>query len=246
MVIDVQYSAIDDLQLDFNLAPNAVPTDFVWAAVAKSELRNIKKERWDLSFTKTTENPALPSYMSVMSGKLTSPYFQPPRLTYLLISEFADVTDAILKTNIPTLLADPAIQPYFRSLSITDQPRIQPDGPGAPREKHLLLSLSVPSNPEACLNLITGLFQAVDSLPKISLRPETRTKLKKARENVEKELKEAGLKERKEEAAEDKRAAKRKAEEERVSKLSAAEQQKYLDKERKKEMRKSQGKMTKK
>ncbi|KAF8914615.1 hypothetical protein CPB85DRAFT_520714 [Mucidula mucida] len=226
-LIDVQYNPVDDLQLDFTLAPNTVPGDFVWAAVAKSELRNVKKDRWDLSFTKTTENPLLPNYISVMS-------------------EFADVTDAVLKTNLATLLAGPNIQPYFRSVSITDQPRLQPEAAHGSREKHLILSLVVPSKPQACLILVSGLFTVIDNIHKVTLRPETKTKLRKARDEVDKKLKEAGQKEKVEEALEDKRAAKKRAEEERISKLSAAEQQKYLDRERKREMRKSQGKTVRK
>lgn len=44
----------------------------------------------------------------------------------------------------------------------------------------------------------------------------------------------------------DKLAAKRKAEEERISKLSASEQRKALDRDKKRAMRKSQSKATKK
>ena len=59
-----------------------------------------------------------------------------------------------------------------------------------------------------------------------SLRPETRIKLKKAREEIEKQLKEEAEREKKEEVAEEKAAAKKKAEEERLSRLSAADQKK--------------------
>lgn len=59
-----------------------------------------------------------------------------------------------------------------------------------------------------------------------SLRPETRVKLRKVREDLEKTMKEELVKEKKEEQAEEKAAAKKKAEEERLSRLSAAEQKK--------------------
>ena len=62
-----------------------------------------------------------------------------------------------------------------------------------------------------------------------SLRPETRIKLKKAREEIEKQLKEEAEREKKGEVAEEKAAAKKKAEEERLSRLSrlsAADQKK--------------------
>lgn len=76
-----------------------------------------------------------------------------------------------------------------------------------------------------------------------ALRPETRTKLKKAREEVEKQLREDAQREKKEEEEEEKAAARKKARDERVSKLSAAEQQKVLEREKKRLLRKSQGKV---
>ncbi|KIY71440.1 DUF1682-domain-containing protein [Cylindrobasidium torrendii FP15055 ss-10] len=227
-MVDMQYTPIDELELDFILDPASVPGDFVWAAVTKQELKDVKNGRWDLEFTKITDHPLVPATFSVMS-------------------EFADVTDAILKTNIASLLSDPAIGPYFRSISITDQPRVQPETVDAPKEKHLILSLIAPaSKPEVLVNLVTGVFKMIDTLPKIALRPETKSKLRKAREGVEKNLKAEQEKLDKEQQEEDRRAAKKKAEEERVSKLSAAEQQKRLDKEKKRTMRKSQAKMVRK
>ena len=50
--------------------------------------------------------------------------------------------------------------------------------------------------------------------------------MKKAREEIEKQLKEEAEREKKEEVAEEKAAAKKKAEEERLSRLSAADQKK--------------------
>ncbi|KAJ4478085.1 hypothetical protein J3R30DRAFT_3290672 [Lentinula aciculospora] len=231
-IVDLQHNPKDDLQLDFKLFPSALPHDFVWAVVAKDELRNIKDGRWDLTFTRASENSILPPNLSVMS-------------------EFADVTEAIFKnTAILDALKDPKIAPYFRSLSITDQPRERPSKLSSP-EKHVILSLVCPSPSHVndLSALISALFPFVDSLPKITLRPETRSKLKKVRETFEKTLKveaEQAKKEELEQAREDQKAAKRKAEEERISKLSAAEQQKILERERKRSIRKSQGKSVRK
>ena len=58
------------------------------------------------------------------------------------------------------------------------------------------------------------------------IRPETRSKLRAARERLDKELQEEALREKKEEIEAERAAAKKKAEEERLSKLSAAEQKK--------------------
>ncbi|KAJ3908461.1 hypothetical protein F5879DRAFT_985567 [Lentinula edodes] len=231
-LVDLQYSPINDLQLDFKLFSSALPHDFVWAVVAKDELKNIKDSRWDLTFTKASENSNLPPNMSIMS-------------------ELADVTEAIFKsTAILDALKDPKIAPYFRSLSVTDQPRERPSKLSKP-EKHVILSLVCPpsSHVDDLNGLVSALFPFIDSLTKVSLRPETKTKLKKVRETFEKTLKveaEQAKKEELEQAREDQKAARRKVEEERVSKLSAAEQQKILERERKRSIRKSQGKSVRK
>ncbi|KIK06685.1 hypothetical protein K443DRAFT_673970 [Laccaria amethystina LaAM-08-1] len=233
--VDLQYRPIDEIQLDFKLTSGALPHDFVWAVVAKDELMSVKDGRWDLTFTKTTENPSLPQSLSVMS-------------------EFADVTENILKRSggfsLSDVLQDTKILPYFRSLSVTDQPRDRPTvlRPANEREKHVIVSLRVPSSSHIAdtVPFVTGVFQFVDALTKISLRPETRNKLKKIREELDKGIKEEFEKEKREEALESKQAAKRKAEEERLSKLSAADQKKELEKERKRSLRKTQAKVQRK
>ncbi|TFK75889.1 DUF1682-domain-containing protein [Pluteus cervinus] len=233
--IDLYYRPTDEVQLDFTLAPGALSSEFVWAVVAKDELLNVKNDRWDLSFTKTTENATLGP-------------------TFMVMSEFADVTDNLLKplgnVNLLALLQDPKVRPYFRSLSITDQPRERPSAPLAQseREKHVILNLTLPSSSsgiEATKDLVSSLFVLIDNLNKINLRPETRNKLKKIREDLDHNLKVDALKEKKEEIeqdAQDKKAAKKKAEEDRIAKLPAAEQHKIMEKERKRAIRKSQTK----
>jgi len=104
------------------------------------------------------------------------------------------------------------------------------------------------------------MFTFIDSLNKVVLRPETKTKLRKTRELLDKEFKEELEREKKEEASaakEEERIKKRQAENERIAKLSAAEQNKVRrhcrtecasihyfpqiqEKERKKQMRKAQ------
>ncbi len=46
--IELQYTPVDDLQLDFKLSTGALPDNFVFAIVAKNELVSIKSKRWDL------------------------------------------------------------------------------------------------------------------------------------------------------------------------------------------------------
>lgn len=113
---------------------------------------------------------------------------------------------------------------------ITDQPRVRPNVVSANKEKHVILSLAVPptSHVDISTPLVSAVFGLIDALEKINLRPETKTKMKKTRENFAKTLKDEGEREAREEAAEAKLAAKRRAEEERVARLSAAEQQKVI------------------
>ena len=96
------------------------------------------------------------------------------------------------------------------------------------------------------LQFVEALFPFLDSLSKVNLRPDTKVKLKKVREDVDKLIKEENERDSKEDAAAEKLAAKKKKEEERMSKLSASEQKKVLERERKRAIKKSQGKVQKK
>ncbi|OSD04267.1 DUF1682-domain-containing protein [Trametes coccinea BRFM310] len=248
-LVELDYKVYDEVELEFTFREpvgreGAVP-ECVWAVVAKDELKKIRDERWDLTFTKTTDSPSLPNTLAVMS-------------------EFADITTNLLKPygafSLPAILSAPAIQPYFRSLSLTDQPRTRPAHPLPPSErtKRLILTLAVPPPSEAGATrpLVAAAFQLVDivagegKLPgtprgglNAALRPETRTKLRKTREEVEREIREEAVREKREEAEEQKAAARKKAQEEKLSKLSAAEQKKVLEREKKRMLRKTQGKL---
>lgn len=166
--------------------------------------------------------------------------------------EYADVTENLLKTHgtlsLATVFDSLQLLPYFRSLSLTDQPRIRPLAPlpANKRTKHLILSLAVPpaSDASATLPLVTAFFELADVIAGTggwgigkgpgqkgvglgpSLRPETRSKLRATRDKVEKEIKEEAVREQREEAEAEKLAAKKKADDERLSKLSATEQKK--------------------
>jgi len=113
---------------------------------------------------------------------------------------------------------------------ITDQPRVRPRVVSANREKRVILSLAVPPLSDAAVSaqLVSAVFGLIDALEKINLRPETKTKIKKTRENFAKTLKDDAEREAREEAADAKLATKRRAEEERIARLSAAEQQKVI------------------
>ena len=130
-------------------------------------------------------------------------------------------------------LNDPQVLPYFRSLSvcppppplsfrfpheaplvtgsfpsnfqITDQPRERPDIAETSREKHIILTLASPPASAAArtLPLVTAVFALVDALDRVTLRPETKAKLRKVREDFARAQKEAAEKERREEVSRD-------------------------------------------
>jgi len=167
------------------------------------------------------------------------------------MSESADISENVFKEygsfSLPKLLNDSKILPHFISLSITDQPAERPTLPLLPeeREKHVIVKLSVPSGSqvEDTKEFVTSLFQLVDIVgTKLGsgLRPDTKSKLRKVREDLNRQLKTESTKEQKEEVEETKRAEKRRQEQERVSRLSAAEQQKVIQRDRKRAMRKAQ------
>jgi hypothetical protein len=115
---------------------------------------------------------------------------------------------------------------------------VRPNKPREPEEKYkyIVLTLAVPSAADAVatLLLVAGVLQLADALcgPKpalAGLRPESKNKLRKRREEVDEEIREESEREAREAeklAKEDALAAKRSAEKERVGTLSAAEQQK--------------------
>jgi hypothetical protein len=88
-------------------------------------------------------------------------------------------------------------------MQVTDQPRVRPDGPVAPNErhKHVILSLIAPSpgHAEDTTALVAAIFPFIDSLSQLNLRPETKTKLRKVREDLDKDLKADSEREKKEE-----------------------------------------------
>ncbi|CAE6512323.1 unnamed protein product [Rhizoctonia solani] len=240
-LVDLQYAPQDEVLLDIKLRDkdglNGEGKGFVWGVVAKKDMQALRKQRWDLSFTKTTDHAAVASTLSVMA-------------------EIADITDVLLKSvngqKLAKLLNTPAVVKHFRYLLITDQPPERPEsGPllANQRERHLLLSLTVPEPSEAkdTVPLIKEIFSLVDAIDqKPGFKVETYKKLKKTRVELDAELTKEAEKEKRDEVEEKKAAEKRKAAEDRLARLSAAEQKKYEERERKKAAKKAQGKMVRK
>ena len=61
------------------------------------------------------------------------------------------------------------------------------------------MNLRLPSNSADTVSLVSSIFQFIDNLTKLNLRPETKSKLKKAREETDKLIKEDAEKEAREE-----------------------------------------------
>ncbi|KAG9127591.1 hypothetical protein FRC07_011909 [Ceratobasidium sp. 392] len=238
---DLQYAPKDEVLLDIKLRDkdglNGEGKGFVWGVVAKNEMQALRKQRWDVTFTKTTDSTLVAPSLSVMA-------------------EVADITDVLLKSPggqaLATLLNNPSVVKHFKYLLITDQPAERPENgpvPASQRERHLLLSLFVPENSEAAdtVPLVKEVLNLVDIIDqKPGFKIETYKKLKKSRADLDIELQKEAEKEKKDEAEEKKAAEKRKAAEERLARLSAAEQKKYEERERKKAIKKSQAKVVRK
>lgn len=119
------------------------------------------------------------------------------------------------------------------------------------RSRHLIVSLRLPpaSAASVAAPLIKACLALIDQLEapgRITLRPETRTKLRKTREEIDENIRREAEAEKREEAEEEKAKEKRRREDERLSKLTAAQQNKELEKERKRALRKAQGRVVKK
>lgn len=232
----------DQVVLDFTLGEGNLGLSGegpgVWAMVDRSGVLPVfRKERWDVTFAKAVESPIIPQ-------------------SHMVLQETADSTDYILKTpnvGLAEVMAHPEVAQYVKSLLITDQPPNQPTrGPLPPKHqsRHVILTLRMPSPSNAHLHapIIEAVFNIIDLLGKVPVKPETTKKLRKIRQDVDAELAKEFEKRQKEdsgETEEDKKVAKRKAEEARRKMLSPEEQRKLEEKDRKKALRKSQTKMTK-
>lgn len=99
------------------------------------------------------------------------------------------------------VLNDPKILPYLISLSITDQPAERPLLPEE-RDRHVIVKLSIPSGSQVndTKGFITSLFHLVDIVGikfASALRPDTKSKLRKTREDLDKQLRIEATKEQK-------------------------------------------------
>lgn len=200
---------------------------FVWAVVNKSRMQKLRDDRYDVSLTATKDNSKLPEWLSVMS-------------------ESAEITDTFLTKELADLVK--AVGDDFHYLIVSDQPSDSPRSleETTPR-KRIMIKYNMPSgdNYDAVLPLFSYFMRIPDLLvEKAHFRPEVLKKLRTPREAKVNQIKKSF----EEEAAEDRLAEREKAKKAKrdadLKGLDAKAQKKYLDKEREKEQRRSQKKMT--
>ncbi|KAG9505542.1 hypothetical protein J7337_002514 [Fusarium musae] len=200
---------------------------FVWGVVHKDVMRRVRDDRYDVSLTFTKDNPKLPAWLTVMS-------------------ESAEITDTLLTPEL--IAAVQAAGDLFEYIIISDQPVDKPATleETTPR-KRLFLKYALPSNGnyDNLLPLFSHFIQLPDVLVKVAhFRPEVSKKIRSTREHAISELKKTAESQRQEELLlerEKARKAKRDAE---LKGLDAKAQKRYLEKEREKEMRRSQKRQT--
>ncbi|TGJ80679.1 hypothetical protein E0Z10_g8090 [Xylaria hypoxylon] len=200
---------------------------FVWAIVNKSQMKELRDERYDVSITFTKDHPKLPIWATVMS-------------------ESAEITSALLTDELAEAINKAG--DLFDYLIITDQPLEKPKtlDEAAPR-KRIFLRYRLPSsnNYDNLLPLFSYFVRLPDYLASAAhFRNEVLRRVKNVREENIKQIQKGAEEEKAEERALERdkvRKAKRDAE---LNALDAKAQKKYLEKEKEKEMRKAAKKQT--
>lgn len=207
--------------------PKSTYDGFVWAVVNKDTMKQLRNDRYDVSITTTKDNAKLPAWATVMS-------------------ESAEVTDAMLTPELIKALEEAG--DLLEHLIVTDQPIDQPTklDETVPK-KRIYLTMKVPSSAE--YSRVLPLFQYFVRLPDMLVqtahfRPEVLRRIRATREDTIKRLQKVDEEEKAEERALEREKAKKLKRDLELKGLSAAEQKKYLEKEKKQELKKSQKKMT--
>ncbi|RUS33528.1 hypothetical protein BC938DRAFT_471212 [Jimgerdemannia flammicorona] len=218
-------------EVTFNVVMNDGEYEpFVLAVLPKSEAKEVREARFDLlKFTKSVNCKRVP-------------------LTFTTYCEAADLADLFLDGKLGDAIYK--ADEFFGGLIISSYPKEAPLKFDGTFPNTVTLIIRLPSDRARLKEtkpLVELLTEVIDALPgrALNLKPEIRNKLKKNREEVEKDYAKAAAEERQEELIK-KKAEKRKEEEERVRKLSPAEQRKWEEKEKKAELKKQQKKMVRK
>ncbi|KAL6827011.1 DUF1682 domain-containing protein [Trichoderma sp. SZMC 28015] len=200
---------------------------FVWAIVNKSSMQKLRDDRYDVSLTATKDNSKLPNWLTIMS-------------------ESAEITDAFLTPEL--IEAATKAGDLFEYLIISDQPIDKPARleDTAPR-KRVFLKYRLPSNNnyDQFLPLFEHFLRIPDALVKDAhFRPEVLKRVRATREAMINQIKKTIEEEKNEERQIEKEKAKKAKRDADLQGLDAKAQKKYLEKEREREVRKSQKRMT--
>ncbi|KAG5917061.1 hypothetical protein E4U42_007394 [Claviceps africana] len=202
---------------------------FVWAIVHKDSMRRLREDRYDVTLTATKENPKLPPWLVVMS-------------------ESAEVTDMLLTPELIDAVRRAGDD--FEYLIISDQPIEKPAklDDTTPR-KRLFLKYRLPSGGDDNYGDVIPIFEHLLRLPDFLVqharfRPEVLRKVRATREAMIAQIKKMADEEKSEDRQWEKERAKKAKRDAELKGLDAKAQKKYLEKEKEKELRRSQKKLT--
>ncbi|ORY28325.1 hypothetical protein BCR39DRAFT_449594, partial [Naematelia encephala] len=239
MIIEPTYDGAEQITFDLTLGKGEEGKQGeglgVWAVVDKGVMRNVREQRWDLTFPRLHESSTVP-------------------ITHSLFAEHSDVTDVLLKNanvGITELLNNAKAAGVLKYLLITDVPSRRPVRGPLPakfRSRHIILSVSKPSN-SAEVDAVKAWLQVALNIADLVarpnlLKPDVTRKLAATRKTVDADLTASYNKEVAEDAppaetAEEKRLAKKKAER---ATMSEKELKRLDELEKKRELRKLQKK----
>ncbi|KAI9846394.1 MAG: hypothetical protein M1837_003985 [Sclerophora amabilis] len=202
--------------------------DFVWAIVNKDGMKRLRDDRYDVSLTSTKDHPKLPPWATVMS-------------------ENAEVTETLLQPDL--IEAVKKAGDSFEFLIVTDQPLEKPTklNETVPKKRiYLSYRLTDPSSDEhSTLPLFSYFLRLPDRLvASAHFRPEVMRKVRQIREDQIRKLQKTDEGEKAEERALKRDRDRKEKRDATLKGLSAEEQRKFLDKEREKELKKGQKRMT--
>jgi len=199
---------------------------FVWAIVHKDKMRALREERYDVSLTTTKDHPKLPAWTTVMS-------------------ESSEITDALLTPELIKAVVDAGDD--LEALIISDQPVDAPrklNDTLAPKRISLATRLPSSTSPTPSA-LFTYFLRLPDILVQTAhFRPEAMRKVRATRDDEIRKIRKADEDEKAEERRNVSEKLKKEERERKLSGLSAADQKKFLEKEKDKQQRKQQKKMS--
>ncbi|CDS08051.1 hypothetical protein LRAMOSA02000 [Lichtheimia ramosa] len=192
---------------------------YVLAVLPSNKAKELRDARFDLkTFTKLADAPKLSSKYSVYC-------------------ESQKLAEAVMNSRVCDLINN---APDFQSLIISSMPDYEPERYKGDGDLRFELSFNMSNQTE----MVQLACELPDVLGGLTITPEIKNRLRKNREEMEKKEAKRSAEERAEELAKKKADAK-KAEAERIKNMSVAEQRKYDEKERARELKKMQKKRTK-